>query len=273
MKINVTKPFQLLQYVCYIFVVLLLQIVVVGPLSILIFNDFYTRLIPDDSLQFVPISKFDQGKVEDVLIFKQDIDRISLNDDLINLDNNGISEKIPLREFINYELDFAFDFYCQSELETFNLQNVKISIQANDLPLYVLEMPIICITKNDTILLNSHTSRLELWQLEWLNKIHIDNVVTVPSNVDIISIVINKPSHSHFLVKPDSNLNFRMDFTNDLRNMMLRKRTITHIIGILIVNILLNLLFLLITVITFIVTSNKLNKKIFLMKKNQKLNK
>ena len=194
--------------------------IVIFPLSCIIFNDLYNRLISLDSIQTIPLNVL-LTKSQDYK-FEQSFVRYDFSP-LPSVLSNGIPQLIPLRSSIDYSLDMRIKFYCQHRVypninykENMELlDTVKIKIWINNDPinqlLYQVKMPVICSNKDtsesslllastymsyngDTLLSNreitdsaksllSGTKRsiMDSYHDQWLNEFSIKDKVSIPT--------------------------------------------------------------------------------------------
>lgn len=251
----------------------------------MLFNDFYLRLIPSDSSQLVPLSALSlQQTGTSIVRYFQMLDKVSIQNELPSVKDNGLAQRIPIRDHINYKIDVSLKFFCTLNdvpgAWFYNLQNLKISVSAithdkKNLPLYVANIPVSCMKNDDSISLPENkqlsTSRMKSFNTEWLNEIKIDDVIEFTPSDDYqgLSVIFTIPNtlseHGHetinvfgLLMNPESSLNFRMNFNQGLRNLMLRYRIITYIVGTVIFHIITTLLFVVTAILAFYVTNRNL---------------
>ena len=295
MKINIARPFQIFQWSSYVVGAIVTHFIIVFPLACMLFNDFYNRLIPSDSSQLVPLSAFELVETSTAhLKYSQQLYKVNAPQELPPLLSNGLNQRIPLREQVDYKVDASFNFYCliddNVENPVHNLQRVTVSVygvSANERHnlLYATSIPIICMKASDSISLPENkqlkNSRMASYRTEWLNKIKIDDVSDFSTDYSIngLSVMFNFPSpkvynkngksYNHgikemdaysLLMEPESNLNFRVNFNQGIRNLMLRYRTITYTIGITVFHITMTILFVLTVGMGFYLTYQKLNE-------------
>lgn len=257
MKINLSSPFHILQWYTYIFIIFIFQLIVIFPLSCIIFNDLYNRLISLDSIQTVPLNTL---VTPQNYKFEQSFIRYDFSP-LPQVLHSGMPQLIPLRSSVDYSLDMKIGFYCQhrfysnikykSNMEI--LDTVKIKIWINNDPtnqlLYQVKMPVICSNKDtsesslflasayqsfrgDQLLPNGeitdHTryllsgtkrSFMDSYHDHWLNKFSIKDTVRIPTWAK--SVHIQFDSISTFTVPKTDVLT---DSINDNINVNIMKR-------------------------------------------------
>ncbi|CAL9729246.1 seipin [Monosporozyma unispora] len=228
MRINLSTPFHWLQWYTYIVIIFIFQLIVIFPLSCIIFNDLYNRLISLDSIQTIPLN---------ILItphnykFEQQFKRYDFSP-LPEVFSNGVSQLIPLRSTIDYKLDVNIKFYCQHRFYGYDkynpnmelLDTVKIKIWINHDPknqlLYKVKLPVICSNKDtseSSLLLEpglnnkevisgkklSHYSKsiistehtfMDSYHDNWLNELIIDDKITIPTKAKSIHILLDSIS-------------------------------------------------------------------------------
>ncbi|KAK5780365.1 seipin PWA37_002674 [Arxiozyma heterogenica] len=219
MNINIATPFHILQWYTYIVMIFIFQLVIIFPLSCIIFNDLYNRLISLDSIQTIPLNTL---VTPQNYRFEQSFIRYDFSP-LPQVLRSGIPQLIPLRSSVDYSLDMKIEFYCQhrfysnmkykSNMEI--MDTVKIKIWINNDPknqlLYQVKMPVICSNKDtsestlslsstyksfkgDQLLSNreitdrtksllSGTKRsfMDLYHDHWLNKFSIRDTIKIPT--------------------------------------------------------------------------------------------
>ena len=295
MKINIARPFQLFQWSSYVVGALITHFVIVFPLACMLFNDFYNRLIPSDSSQLVPLSAFELTETSTShLKYTQQLYKVQAPHDLPSILDNGLNQRIPLRTQVDYRVDATLNFYCLIDdivdKPVHNLQRVTVSVygvngHGTHNLLYATSVPILCMKASDSISLPENKqlkgSRMASYRSEWLNKIKLDDVSDFSTGYSIegLSVMFNFPapkvynkkgnSYNHgmenmdtysLLMEPESNLNFRVNFNQGIRNLMLRYRTITYIVGIAVFHVAMTILFMLTVGMGFYITYQKLNE-------------
>ncbi|EDO19358.1 hypothetical protein Kpol_1002p3 [Vanderwaltozyma polyspora DSM 70294] len=269
MLVNVTRPLQLLQWSSYIAITCLVQLLIILPLSILIFHDFYARLLPPDSSQWVPLSTSNTFDFEK---FDQYIDRISIDKPLPPILDNGLSQMIPLRDYILYKMDLDYKFYClkdsvnrgyKSPLDTLQLR-VSVATTDDDVStvIYRRNIPIVCIRDTDSIstegLSKIGPNRLKVFEKEWQNHIDIEDKISIdPDVVKIYYDFIPGSPSMHLKFDPKSGARYRMEFQQGFRNIMLRWRKLTHIFGTLVCYVIISTLFSVTGVLSFYLVNQK----------------
>ncbi|KAG0672376.1 hypothetical protein C6P45_003060 [Maudiozyma exigua] len=290
MKLNISWPFQLMQWTSYVTVIFIVQIIIILPLSFISFNDFYQYLIPTDSSQLVPLSAFnltESGRCH--FQYTQLLDKVSAHQDLPIVKPNGLIQHIPVREHIDYRIDATFKFFClinEEDTAKHNLQTATVSVYtlrkgSNPLLLHSKYVPIVCITPQDKITLPEGKqlkhSRLSQYRTEWLNEIKIDDISDLTTDSQTESLVIGfnfiaderyaTKGYNHgypyrnaytLLMNEESKLNLRINFNQGIRNLMLRYRIITYVVGTIVVHILISFLMIITTVTAFYLTNQKL---------------
>lgn len=290
MKVNISWPFQLMQWTSYLVAIFTVQIIIILPLSFILFNDFYQYLIPTDSSQLVPLSAFnltENGRCH--FHYNQDLNKVTAHQDLPIVKPNGLIQHIPVREHIDYRIDATFKFFClinEKDTGKHNLQTATVSIYAeregmNPILLHSKYVPILCLTEQDTITVPENKqlkhSRLSQYKTEWLNEIKIDDIsdLTTDTQTTGLAIRFNFPGNNGgkkggfnhgspyingytLLMNEESKLNLRINFNQGIRNLMLRYRFITYVIGTIVVHILISFLMILTAVTAFYLTNQKL---------------
>lgn len=268
MKIDITKPLRLLQLSSYLGILLLVKIFVILPLAAILFNDFYLRLLPSDSSQWVPLSTFElaPNAVENTLVYDQNINRVVIERALPNTVDNGIPQNIHLRDHITYKLDVDTKFYClptaRSNNRVTNIEEVEIEV--SDGPgslIYRRTVPIICMKPCDSInsmeLYKHGPSRLELYKKEWLNHFKVHDKVSITSEMSSLRYVLKVPKFHRFVILPDSGFRFRMSFEQGLRNAMLRWPKFTYAVGVVMFDFALSALFMVTAFFSFFVIARR----------------
>lgn len=262
MKFNLTRPFQIAQWVSYILGVGILQIVVILPLAVLLFHDFYTRLLPSDSSVWVPLDNFNSNASGLNTRFKQGIVCVSPDKQLPGLKPNGLSQPIALRCHTNYKLDMKLEFYCHSldaigNSKGTDLQYAVVSLSDDSNLFYRYRQPVICRNQGATNVLegNNHAkSRMEVLRNEWLNSLSLEDIADISPQLENIEISIDLPnSNGEILLEPTSGILVRRSFEQGLRNWMLRRWRTTYIIGTAVFYISLSFIFVITCMATFLI--------------------
>ncbi|CAB4256174.1 similar to Saccharomyces cerevisiae YLR404W FLD1 Seipin protein involved in lipid droplet morphology, number, and size [Maudiozyma barnettii] len=290
MKINVSRPFQIIQWSSYVFAIFVVQFVIVLPLAFMLFNDFYRYLIPSDSSQLVPLSAFNLTQNgESHFHYYQELDKVPAHTDLPTVKQNGLVQHIPLREHIDYRIDAIFKFYClidDTKTPRHNIQDTTVSVygyivSGEYVLLYSKYVPIVCLTTKDSITLPDGRqlkgSRIKQYKTEWLNEIILDDIsdFSTDSNIKGLAIRFNygsiqrdlTDSFNHgfadkerysMLMNIESQLNFRINFNQGIRNLMLRYHLTTYVIGTVVFHLTISSLMMITAAMAFYITNQKL---------------
>ncbi|CAI4048438.1 hypothetical protein SUVZ_12G4280 [Saccharomyces uvarum] len=272
MKINISRPLQFLQWSSYIVAAFFIQLLIILPLSVLIYHDFYLRLLPADSSNVVPLNTFNilQG-IQFGTKFFQSISSIPVGTDLPQTTDNGLPQPIPMRDNIEYKLDLNLQFYCQNKIGRLNLDSMLIDVYRGPGPIlrspgrvdnedekiFHTSRPIVCLTVEDSLspqeVEQLGPSRLNAYNEEWLNSIIIEDKITLDSSYETVSIFLKtEMAQASIILQPKSGATFRMNFEQGLRNLMLRKRFLSYVIGISIFHCIICMLFFLTGCIAFV---------------------
>lgn len=270
MKIDITRPLQLLQWSSYLGILLLVKIFVILPLAAILFNDFYLRLLPSDSSQWVPLSTFElsHNAVENSMVFDQGINRVLIERALPKTTDNGISQRINLRDHILYKVDLDTKFYClptaRSKGPVTNIEELEVEIHSSDEPqsiIYRRSIPIICMKPEDSInimeLYKYGPSRLELFKKEWLNHFKAHDKISIGSDMSSVRYVLKMPKSHKLVIQPDSGFRFRMSFEQGLRNVMLRWHKFSYAVGIVVFDLAISALFTITAFLSFFLIMRK----------------
>lgn len=274
MQLNITKPLQILQWSAYIYILILVKGFIIFPIAILLFNDFYLRLLPSDSSQWVPLSKFNVEEFDEGIEFFQKIERIPIEWDIPALPDNGIPESIPLRDHISYKMDFDMNFFCISPTKNLGytpsgISELVLEIHSTERKqslIFKRNIPILCMTNGDNIvedeLYDQGPSRLSLYEKEWINHIKIHDKVDIgPEDNEIKYIWTIRSESPRILFNLESGFRLRMNFEQGLRNLMLRWHKITYIIGVVVFDCAISTIFGIAVLISFYSLSNKLKSR------------
>ncbi|QLL33276.1 hypothetical protein HG536_0E01870 [Torulaspora globosa] len=274
MKIDITRPLQLLQWSSYLGILVLVKLFVILPLAAILFNDFYLRLLPPDSSQWVPLSTFDisQDSAENNLVYDQTINRVLIERALPKTIDNGISQKINLRDHILYKVDLDTKFYClptaRSKGQTTNIEELEIEIYSSNKPeslIYRRTIPIVCMRPDDSInimeLYKFGPSRLELFRKEWLNHFKAHDRISITSEMSSVRYVLKVPKSHKLVIQPDSGFRFRMSFEQGLRNVMLRWHKFSYAVGIVIFDLAISSLFVITAFFSFFLIMRRSSDK------------
>ncbi|QLQ80834.1 hypothetical protein HG537_0E01890 [Torulaspora globosa] len=274
MKIDITRPLQLLQWSSYLGILVLVKLFIILPLAAILFNDFYLRLLPSDSSQWVPLSTFDifQDFTENQVVYDQSINRVLIERALPKTIDNGISQRINLRDHILYKVDLDTKFYClptvRSKGPTTNIEELEIEIYSSNKPeslIYRRSVPIVCMKPDDSInvmeLYKFGPSRLELFKKEWLNHFKAHDKISIASEMTSVRYVLKVPKSHKLVIQPDSGFRFRMSFEQGLRNVMLRWHKFSYAVGIVIFDLAISSLFVITAFLSFFLIMRKSSDK------------
>lgn len=225
MRINLSSPFHLFQWYSYILIIFTIQIIIILPLSCIIFYDLYNRLISRDSIIYIPLNTLTTSSTYK---FEQNMERYDFSP-LPLVNNNGIIQTIPLRSTIDYKLDLKLDFYCQHRLYSYPrygpnmelLDTIKLKIWINNDPingiLFKQIIPVICSNKDtselsllsgkeqqpmviDTSIPNkfipstNKKSFMDKYHDNWINKLDINDLINIPPWANSIHLLLDSTS-------------------------------------------------------------------------------
>lgn len=195
--------------------------------------------------------------------------------------DNGLHQSIPIRSNINYNIDSYLNFYCLnidnneindnnnnhfSNSNRLSLLNVKV-ILSNSITLFDKKLPIICTKSMDKFNFDNdynyqkNFNYLKNFKKIFINSIFIDSdlsnikVNSINSNsIDFILTPISDNNNNKKILlfdDNDSKLITRMEFKQDIRNLMLKWKYLTYFIGSFIFFIISSLIFIISAIITF----------------------
>ncbi|KAL3234395.1 hypothetical protein RNJ44_03157 [Nakaseomyces bracarensis] len=262
MKFNLTRPLQLAQWFSYIMGICIVQFLIILPLSALLFHDFYIKLLPPDSSQWISINNFERNVIEnkEMVVLAQQFRRVTSQGPLIPVDPNGIPQTADLRVGTSYKLDLQLDFYCKNlnSSDVMDLQEVSIRVLGSTGDVYYhYRGPILCKSSAfDTTVLDGNkqlVSRTAVVRNEWLNKVHIDDMIHMkPGIAGTVEIIIDLPGPELVIIPdPSSGILVRRFFGSGLRNWMLRWWRTTYIVGISMVYISISSIFVITCIAAF----------------------
>lgn len=267
MRINITRPLQLLQLSSYLGVLLLVKLFIILPLAVILFNDFYLHLLPPDSSQWIPLSTFRTSKQDSnsTIVYEQSIRRTCTEKELPSVVDNGISQRINLHCHTPYKVDLDTKFFCtptwRTAYQASNIDEVEMEVYSYNALIYRRTIPIVCLKSDDSITLsevyNHGPSRLELFRKEWLNHIKVHDKISVNQRVDTFRYVLKAPKTFKLIVQPESGFRFRMSFEHGLRNAMLRWRKITYVVGTAVFDLAISTLFTVTALVSFFLITRK----------------
>lgn len=230
MRINLSSPVHFLQWYSYVVIIFLFQLIIIFPLSCIIFNDLYNRIISLDSIQTIPLTTL---ITPHNYKFEQSVKRYDFSP-LPPVIDNGINQLIPLRSTIDYTMDLNLKFYCQHRFYSFTkykpnmelLDSIKLKIWINDDPqnqlLYKIKVPVICSNKdtsesslaldhtgyfsrnNDPNIQLTHQAKslltpfkysfMNSYRDKWLNEINIKDKINIPTGAKSVHILLDSTS-------------------------------------------------------------------------------
>ena len=287
------------------FAIFLVELLGIFPISVLLFNEFYKELVPDDTSQWVPLSALSSQRGFNCAIFTQGLHYIPAGTELPRLKKNGLQQEIPLRDHLKYKMDLDIKLYCLFDEflsnEPNNLHSLDVKVgkkegrekSSGTTAVFAASFPIVCLRADDSITVpqtgHLKQSRLESYKTEWLNVIHLEDIEFTEGlfeNGDTMMVTIQTSNVNNqeksrvwteegtkedsrdgsgetyikFIFDPTSSVRFRADFTQDIRNWMMKWKILTYVLGIGVVFSLMTLLFLTGVAIAWHVTSGMLAK-------------
>lgn len=271
MRINLSHLLRLLQWSSYTCTLLLVKLFVVFPLAVLLFHDFYLRLLPADSSSWVPFDILPEQNHfwhEYSRIFTQKIERIDIDNELPKTLDNGLSQPIFLRDHILYKMDLNLQFYCIhlfNDKPKNNVVEFELNIfnQNSGEKLFAKRIPIACLTEELPTSLGVPSSKygssvLELYRREWLNVLKLDDKIEIHPKIGSIKLELRTGQPTQLILEPESSIKFRMHFSQGLINLMLRWHKTAYILGIILFDLTITSLFSISTLVTFTLVSKRL---------------
>lgn len=274
MKINISPPLRLIQWLSYACALLAIKVFIIFPLAVLLFHDLYSRLLPADSSSWVPFNTLQNENRDDYgWALTQEIKRIDSSYDLPKTLDNGITQPIFLRDHILYKMDLDLQFYCIN-LSTTKRRNSLIELELNVFDfkngrllkdeLFSRRIPIVCLTDEHqtelgTPSLKYGSSMLELYRNEWLNTLELDDKIEINSQSTSVGFILQASEQIRLILEPESGIRFRMHSPQGLINLMLRWHRSTYVVGIGLFDIALTTLFGITALITFSLMSKRLS--------------
>lgn len=307
MKINLATSLRLFKWSLFVFAIFLVELLAIFPISVLLFNEFYKELVPDDTSQWVPLSAFSSQRGSNYALFTQELHYIPAGIELPRLVKNGLQQEIPLRDHLKYKMDLDIKLYCLFDefmsIEPNNLNSLDVKVgkreghgkSSGTTTVFAASFPVVCLRAGDSITVPQtgqlKQSRIESYKTEWLNVIHLEDIELTEGlfeNGDTMMVTIQTSNvnnqdndrvwaeestkedtrdHSDatcvkFILDPTSSVRFRVDFTQDIRNWMMKWKVLTYVLGIGVVFLLMTLLFLSGVAAAWHVTSGMLVKPI-----------
>lgn len=239
MRIKITLPLQMAQWWVYFIILFLVNVLVILPLSGLLFHDLYSRLIPQESVQEAPFSianELDGGKT-----FSFMVERIPETADSMVLLDNGMPTDIPLRRDIPYTLDLTIKAYCINDVIESNLQKSTVTVvtrgKKKNIDVFKRQVILSCFNPGDVDFLAEITKPLTLSQriqTHFVNTFSWHEFMYLEQEVEEVRISFEHKGKGNIMVGSDSQLIYKIDFNHSLRNLMSRWRKLTYSVGIII---------------------------------------
>ncbi|SCU97532.1 LAFA_0G11892g1_1 [Lachancea sp. 'fantastica'] len=265
MQINVTLPLKWAQCGGYIMIVILVNVLMIFPLSGFLFHDFYSRMIPSDSTRTVLFSESrrELGSWSGKSTFNFVFQRHSTNTVMLpQIEINGFAQNVPLRADIPYNMNLDLDIFCLNKVTDLCLKDGEVTISVNragesvDKTLFRKTLLLSCANTRDIPNMGG-SGRLSLTfaqkvQKELVNSFHFDNPISIEHNVKSLDITLKLAGNANVIIDPNrSYLTFSMNFDHSLRNLMIRWRTLAYVLGTLIFNAIISFFFLIAFAISF----------------------
>ncbi|CCK69051.1 seipin KNAG_0B06210 [Huiozyma naganishii CBS 8797] len=259
MRVNLKRPLQWVQWASYGLVLFTVHVCVVLPLATLLFHDFYKRLIPNDSMLHIPLSKLYKTNHGSLCL---EIDRMG-EGDLPVVANDGLTnQRTFLHGGTTYNLDFKIKFYCLTTKEQV-LHTVFVELESNHVKMFMREIPVVCARGDafvETLLSSSRDTALrDKYATQWVNELDVEDAVVIPPQTH--NFFLSLKSSSELIFDPDSRIQLRATFKQGLRNFMLKRWIITYLVGITLFQLGILLVFTVVSVATFIAVLKNTNHR------------
>ncbi|SCW01829.1 LAFE_0E08174g1_1 [Lachancea fermentati] len=269
MRINVTLPLKWAQWWVYILSIAMVNLVIILPLSGLLFHDFYTRLIPPDTVQKIPFSIGSKTSqlVDGNTIFRFRLKRLSSETAILpQVIDNGLTQDVSLRSDIPYNFDLKLNIFCLNTSPGLNIKEGTITVSASskknwmDSVIFQKTVLLSCANTNDIIALGEAGSLSSTFsqrvQKELVNSFFWEDYV-LDHDVQNVVVSLKFAEGSYFIVDAESSeLKFSMNLNHSLRNLMLRWKKLTHVVGILVFNLVVLFFFVVGFLISFMRVGN-----------------
>lgn len=213
------------------------------PLAIILFHDFYRRLLPSDALTLIPLSAFTKQSEMLTGIWnrsgKQSIRRVGPASTLPWMQNRGSPEEIPLRSHLTYKMDIEIRAYCAALEGDFgshiDMLNFKVfGGPSGDTLIYARETPIYCVAVNDKPQMSEQpANQRSVMSKQWLNELLFEDVADISTSTLYLRYELKLNSAGKALyIEPSSHFRLRVNYDQGLRNLMLKRKFFAYIFGI-----------------------------------------
>ncbi|SCU77710.1 LAMI_0A02080g1_1 [Lachancea mirantina] len=247
MRLNITLPLKWAQWWIYCILIILVNFVVILPLASFLFHDFYSRLIPTDTIQTIPFSssKLDEHAKENGYSFLFDIQRHDT--DVVTLPRlleNGLEQNIPLRSDIPYDVDIKLKAFCLNNSPGNNIKTAMLTLRVISPKTFtkriLFQRPLLltCVNSKDVYALAEAGALTPNFayrlQKDLVNRFEKDHCAMIAHDVKKIEVSILMRDPATLLVdSAASELRLAMDLKYSPRNIMLRWKKLSYIVGIL----------------------------------------
>ncbi|CEP61617.1 seipin LALA0_S03e06942g [Lachancea lanzarotensis] len=265
MQVNITLPLKWAQCGGYIMILILVNVMMIFPLSGFLFHDFYSRMIPSDSTRTVLFSegRTERGSWSGKSTFHFAFQRHSTDTTVLpQIEANGFAQNVPLRADIPYNMNLDLDIFCLNKVTDLCLKDGEITISVNrpgdylGKTLFRRTLLLSCANTRDIPNMGG-TGRLSLTfaqkvQKELVNSFHFENPIEIDHQLKSLDITLKLAGNANIIIDPNrSFLTFSMNFDHSLRNLMIRWRKLAYVFGTLIFNAIISFFFLTAFAISF----------------------
>ncbi|SCU90215.1 LAME_0E07558g1_1 [Lachancea meyersii CBS 8951] len=264
MQVNLTLPLKWAQCWGYAMILVLVNFLLIFPLSSFLFHDFYSRMIPPDSIQTVPFSESrrEMGSWAGKSSFQFEFERVSSETAVLpEIHANGFSQKIPLRADIPYNMNIDLDVYCLNKVTDLNIKDGELTISVcragiGGITVFRKTLLLSCANTRDIPNMGGNgrlaTSFAQQVQKELVNFFHLENPIFLEHDMKRLEITLKFAGNANVIIDPNlSALTFSMNFDHSLRNLMVRWKRLAYVFGTLIFNAIISFFFLTAFAVTF----------------------
>ncbi|SCV04723.1 LANO_0G11958g1_1 [Lachancea nothofagi CBS 11611] len=228
MQINVTLPLRWAQCWGYAIILMLVNLIVIFPLSAFLFQDFYSRMIPADSVQTIPFSESRKemgnrsGNIKTT--FQFDVERYSSDTAILpHVAANGFAQNVPLRADIPYNVNLDLNVFCLNKVTDLSVRDAEITISVStskklaESVVFRKTLIFSCANTRDipSLCENNRLSSTFANQVqkELVNSFHLDNPIFIEHDMKSLELSLKFAGNANLIVDPNTSLlTFSMNF-------------------------------------------------------------
>ncbi|SCU98485.1 LADA_0H13322g1_1 [Lachancea dasiensis] len=266
MQVNITLPLKWAQCWGYVLILMSVNIMLIFPLSAFLFSDFYSRLIPADSVQTVPFAAGQQlgtGWSGGKAIYAFKLKRYSTETaEIPQVIPNGFPQGVPIRADIPYNVNLDLNVFCLNKVTDLSIRDgeITLSVSRHGKPaenvLFRKTLLMTCANTRDIPTLGASGKLSPTFarkvQQELVNHIHLEKPIILQHDVEKLELSLKFAGNANLIVDTSTSfITLSLNFEHSLRNLMVRWKKLTHVVGTLLFNAIISFFFLAAFAISF----------------------